>query len=233
MAANKDWLKRGHIQLHDQIETTWNYIDPTKSTRLADFGYASNSGVQVWILSTFLPSYTEYDADYKAWKNVSERTQAKQVKLVDAESEIRKLYRQLYALFRGNPLVHDDDLVHMDMPMRPSGEHKPAPVPTTLVDCEVELSGPGVIVLHWFNKGSSRGKAKPYGMHGVEIRIAILDRPPLDWSELTDSRFDTRSPFKLIFSGEDRGKVLYFALRWENTTGVKGDWSEIYSVRIP
>jgi hypothetical protein len=70
-------------------------------------------------------------------------------------------------------------------------------------------------------------------MRGVEVRLAILDAPPVDWDELLDSRFDTRSPLKLTFTGADRGKTLYFALRWENTTGVKGDWSEIYSARIP
>jgi hypothetical protein len=32
---------------------------------------------------------------------------------------------------------------------------------------------------------------------------------------------------------EDRGKKLYFALRWENTRGEKGPWSEIHSTIIP
>jgi hypothetical protein len=30
-----------------------------------------------------------------------------------------------------------------------------------------------------------------------------------------------------------RGKTVYFALRWENTRGEKGPWSEIMSAIIP
>ncbi|MDR0728658.1 MAG: hypothetical protein LBF19_00825, partial [Prevotellaceae bacterium] len=79
----------------------------------------------------------------------------------------------------------------------------------------------------------SAGRAKPAGVHGAEIAWAILDTPPDDWGALTHSSFDTHTPFRLSFPGDDRGKTLYFALRWENTTGEKGLWSDIQSVIIP
>jgi hypothetical protein len=50
---------------------------------------------------------------------------------------------------------------------------------------------------------------------------------------LTHSAFDTRSPLKLQFENDLRGKTLYFAMRWENTRGEKGPWSPIMSVIIP
>jgi hypothetical protein len=59
-----------------------------------------------------------------------------------------------------------------------------------------------------------------------------LDEKPKDWEELIHSTFSTRSPFRLSFKGTDRGKVLYFALRWDNTRGEKGPWSEILNVII-
>jgi hypothetical protein len=49
----------------------------------------------------------------------------------------------------------------------------------------------------------------------------------------THSVFDTRTPMKLVFSGEQRGKSLYFAMRWENNMGEKGLWNDIISTIIP
>ena len=47
------------------------------------------------------------------------------------------------------------------------------------------------------------------------------------------SEFDTASPFTLNFQGHERGKTVYFCLRWENTVGEKGPWGEIYSAIVP
>jgi hypothetical protein len=234
MVSKSDWLKKGHIPFHEQIESTWDYIKPgTTGTKLTDFGYDPNSAIYTWITVDFYNEYQAYDLVYEAWKDKAERTPTKQAALVSVERNMKASYRELYGLFRGNRLVHDDDLVHMSMPRRHTGGNTPSPDPSTFVDCEVELTGPAVILLHWFNKGASRGKAKPYGMRGVEMCSAILGTPPVDWSELRNSTFDTRSPLKVTFTGEDRGKIFYFAFRWENNVGVKGDWSEIFSVRIP
>jgi hypothetical protein len=70
-------------------------------------------------------------------------------------------------------------------------------------------------------------------VHGAEIAWAILDTPPVNWDALTHSSFDTHTPFRLTFGGDQRGKTLYFALRWENTTGEKGPWNEIQNAIIP
>jgi hypothetical protein len=43
----------------------------------------------------------------------------------------------------------------------------------------------------------------------------------------------TRTPFTLEFSGHERGKTVYFALRWENTRGEKGHWSPIQNAIVP
>jgi hypothetical protein len=55
----------------------------------------------------------------------------------------------------------------------------------------------------------------------AEIAWIISDVPPTKWEELIHSNFDTRSPFILSFENDQRGKTVYFALRWENTRGEK------------
>jgi hypothetical protein len=46
-------------------------------------------------------------------------------------------------------------------------------------------------------------------------------------------QLDTDSPFTLKFDEAGRGKRVYFCLRWETSTSLKGPWGEIYSAIIP
>jgi hypothetical protein len=50
---------------------------------------------------------------------------------------------------------------------------------------------------------------------------------------LVHSDFDTTSPCILKFDEADRGKRVYFCLRWESNTNLKGPFGEIYSAIIP
>jgi hypothetical protein len=43
---------------------------------------------------------------------------------------------------------------------------------------------------------------------------------------------DTRSPYVLDFSGSDGAKNAHYILRWVNTRGQKGPWSETVSATI-
>jgi hypothetical protein len=51
--------------------------------------------------------------------------------------------------------------------------------------------------------------------------------------QLVQSSFHTRSPFTLEFHGAERGKTVYFALRWENTRGEKGPFGPVQSAIVP
>jgi hypothetical protein len=155
---------------------------------------------------------------------------------VTAKNETRKaaetgIRAYLRAYVTNNPLVTDEDRDNMALPIHKT-TRTAAPDPTTLPEVEVKSPAPAVLELHIHDSGSTN-RAKPEGVHGVEISWEILDAPTSDWNMLTHSAFDTHTPYIFTFSGNDRGKTLYFALRWENTRGVKGPWSEIQSTIIP
>jgi hypothetical protein len=88
------------------------------------------------------------------------------------------------------------------------------------------------IILHYRDM-LSESRAKPSGVHGVEIWFAILDTPPTTTADLIHSEFSTRSSHAFIFDENMRGKTVWFRLRWENMRGEKGPWSELYSAIIP
>jgi hypothetical protein len=145
------------------------------------------------------------------------------------EAALRKFNRYYLA---NNPAVTDHDLKDLGLTV-PKRTHTHAPVAAESPDCDVDTSVAGRLTFHFFEKGSSHKKAKPPGQHGAEIAWVILDAPPTRWEELIHSSFDTHPPMTLSFEGNKRGKTLYYALRWENTRGEKGPWSNIRSAIIP
>jgi hypothetical protein len=75
-------------------------------------------------------------------------------------------------------------------------------------------------------------KAKPAGVMGAEIWAKIGPTPPVDPSELTFLAVDTRTPYTTDFDGADGGKQAHYMLRWVNTRGETGPWSETATATI-
>ena len=71
------------------------------------------------------------------------------------------------------------------------------------------------------------------GLEDPEMGWAILYHPPASGKDLLNSDFDTAAPFTLKFDESDRGKRIFFCLRWESTTNLKGSASGIYLAVIP
>jgi hypothetical protein len=136
------------------------------------------------------------------------------------------------AFLRFNENVTDEDRVKLGITVpdtTPTAQHEPSTMPlVTLIDSSIIMR----IILH-YRDSMSAGRAKPYGIHGVEIWWAILDVPPVTTADLIHSEFSTRSSHTFIFDENQRGKTVWFRLRWENNRGQKGPWSELYSAIIP
>jgi hypothetical protein len=130
-----------------------------------------------------------------------------------------------------NHLVTDADRDNMGLPIYKTTRtpvQQPADIPEFWIDSSIIRR---LKIL--FRMLGSKTSAKPFGVRGAEIRWCILDHPPVSIDELIHSDFDTRTPFTLEFDESDRGKCVYFCLRWENTRGEKGPWSEIVMAIIP
>jgi hypothetical protein len=131
-----------------------------------------------------------------------------------------------------NHMVTTEDRSGLGIPIRKK-TRTPAPVADTspgfIIDCHSIYR----LIVHFYDSSGSHKKAKPPGQHGAEIAWVISDVPIEKTSDLLHSSFDTRTPFTLEFEGDQRGKTVYLALRWENTRGLKGQWSTIQKAIIP
>jgi hypothetical protein len=186
---------------------------------------------QAWFTTVLLVAKLAW---VTAWANYQDPVQRTPL-ITFIKNEKRKAYekvlRILIRMLESNPLVSDDDRRAMNIailntartPIQPPKTYPEFVINTSVIRCLIIL----------FRDLGSKSKAKPHGVHGAEICWAILDHQPLSVAELVHSSFDTRSPFKLTFDETDRGKTVYFCLRWESTRGEKGPWSEIVMAIIP
>ncbi|MDR1382376.1 MAG: hypothetical protein LBJ67_00805 [Planctomycetaceae bacterium] len=230
MPLTHDWLPKNHEALYAHAIVAFKYLfDTANSARL---GFALNS--KQWeFLTDWGTKLDAFQAAIEDWRDPAQRTPVKTEKLREAERVFKDAYRTLYTGFlKESPFVTDDDLLAMGLPKR-NTTHTPAPVATTYPDFDIDRSTLRRLTIHFYDQGKEKSKAKPNGQHGAEIRWAILDSPPTKLDDLVHSSFDTHTPFTLEFDEDQRGKTVYFALRWENTRGEKGPWGEIESAIIP
>jgi len=155
--------------------------------------------------------------------------------IVSEKNEARKALiaaiRELVNFRLKNPVITDSQLVTLGL--RPRDKtRKPCPVPVTYPELQIDRSVIRQLTVHYRDAGSER-KAKPAGVHGVEIRWSILSTTPTHVDNLIVSSFCTKTPFALSFNEDERGKWVYFCARWENKRGGKGPWSEIVGAVIP
>jgi hypothetical protein len=224
-------MKPGHTPLHTQSTQTNAWL--TADSNRNNIGLGPNAPQGYWIDREYLPRYAAFDAAYQAWEDEMNRTQLQIDDLEDAEKAFIPVYRRLYSHYlKPNDLVTNANMESMGFPKRSDAKPTPNPPPTTHVGVKIVLPGPAEVDLHFFDFESMH-RGKPKGVHGAEVKWGLFDTPPVDWSELPNSSFDTNSPLKLRFEGHERGKMLYFSLRWENTTGEKGPWNEMQNIAVP
>jgi hypothetical protein len=222
MAGNKDWLPRREPEFAD-LCAKWKagLEDPAV---VAAFGWDQAVAAAVLVvIVAFLKARTAYEAD-----NSTRNRLAKDEAKAAAKSAMRDFAN---IAIRYNKKMKEED-------KRYYGIHTPDPiptpvhVPTTFPEAEPDTSVIRQVTIHFWDSGTKK-RGKPHGVHGAEIRWAILDHVPLSVKELVNSDFDTATPFTLVFDETQRGLRLYFCLRWETNTNQKGPDGEIYSAIIP
>ena len=184
-----------------------------------------------WLTTKVAPAKNTWVQKWAAYQDPAARTTVITFEKTEARKNYEALLRQLVKSLQSNPRVSDDDLKRMNIAI-PSSGHSPSPVPTTYPAATVDSSVMRRLTIN-FRDVDSNTTAKPKGVHGAEIKWGIFASPIIDPEVLPNSSFDTRTPFTLEFSSNDRGKMVYFCLRWENTIGEKGPWGEMESAVIP
>jgi hypothetical protein len=175
---------------------------------------------------------TAWNTKYSLAETPATRTSATVVEKDEARAALEPKLRTFVSEYvRHNHLVTDADRVNLGLPI-PKTTRTPAPIPTTYPEFSIDSSVIRRLTIHFRDQGDDSG-AKPYGVHGAEIKWGYSSEETPSPATLLYSVFDTRSPYTLEFEEANRGRTVYFCLRWENTRGDKGPWSEIVSAIVP
>ena len=126
--------------------------------------------------------------------------------------------------------VTDAERAEMGIPIRDI-TRTPLEQPKEKIAFDMVSEGPRMLTLPFRILGAE-SRARPRSADGVVFMWALLDKEPENLSELVNRSTATRSPLKLSFTEEERGKKLYAAAAWKNVLG-EGPWSNIQFTYVP
>ena len=212
--------------------------DADFNTWLANFvTYASANlaglGLVAADLTPVSSTQTKWNTDYPQHIAAQAAAQgARQLKDEDragVEAAVRPLVRRLQA----SPAVNDQEKASLGITVpgsNPTPGGPPTGRPVVKVECERLRH-----TLKWADVNSPTSRAKPPGVLGAEIKMALTPigaATPTDPAAFTFLSLDTATPYVNEFGGGDGGKNAHYIARWVNLAQEHGPWSETVSVTV-
>jgi len=216
-----DYIPRGDADFNAWQANFVTYAN----ANLVDLGLAPLDLISIISAqAAWTPSLTDHVA---AQANAQSARATKDGNRTVLETSIRALVRRLQA----SPSVSDAERQALGITVADSGATAAA-IPATRPICRVDARQRLQHTIEFADEGTPTRKAKPAGVMGAEIWVLIGPTPPVDPSELTFLAVDTRTPYTTDFDGADGGKQAHYMLRWVNTRGETGPWSETATATI-
>jgi hypothetical protein len=168
-----------------------------------------------------------WNAIYPASQNINTRTKTIVENKDSAKETLMDTLRLVYADIPKSALTAEDRNT-LNIAER-STTRTPTPVPTSAPVAQVDTSKRLEHTISFADESGSA--AKPDGVKGCQIWYKIGE-PAIDPSELSYMATDTASPYNYQFNGSHAGKTVYYWLRWENSRGKTGPWSNVVMATI-
>lgn len=144
-----------------------------------------------------------------------------------AKKDLLQVLRLIYGDIPQSILtIEDRNALHLEAR---NAARTPAPVPHSRPVCLVNTSNRLEHVISFSDE--SGGHGKPVGVRGCQI-YCKEGEPVKDITELTFLVTDTKSPFVYQFPVSKAGKTIHYWLRWENTRGEVGPWSNVVTATV-
>ena len=172
----------------------------------------------------------QYPAHVAAQQRAEGARQAKDAARVALEKEVRPVTN----FVQGYPKTTDADRAEIGITVRDTSK-TPSPTPTTRPLVTVDPAARLTHELRLVDEGSPTRRGKPEGVAGAEVWVKLIDAgqpAPTDPSVLSFLTMTTRPTLRTDFRAADGGKTAVYMLRWVNTRGEKGPWSEVTTATV-
>jgi hypothetical protein len=169
-----------------------------------------------------------YPAHVKAQEAAATAAQQK----VSSRAQLAKDIRAAAKKVNGNPAV--DNALRVSAGMQPhDAVRTPVAVPSTKPIGRAEPDGHYTLAIHIADELTPKRVGRPKGTSGCQLWIHTGDPAPADFTGYTFVKRVTRTPYLDVHPAADAGKSVYYLLRWENSKGEPGPWSDVVSAKVP
>jgi hypothetical protein len=184
-----------------------------------------------WLAGTLTPAKDRWQAAWDLYNSPTiERTHSITVEKNEARSAYQFPLQQLIHMLKASPTVTPAELEQMGIRL-PSRTRTPAPPVHVRGEVEVIFKNVQEHTLIVRDR-DTRSAAKPPHARGFQICRKIGGDAPVsdeDWTLVAEA---SHSPHTLTYDQSQSGQRVYYRVRWMNTRGLPGPWSEPVSAVI-
>jgi hypothetical protein len=219
---NPDYIPKKDASFYYWLDNLVNYMEK----------YVTIWGIPQNAFDDLKVKATEFHEAYQAYMTWASRSPNDTfLKNQTRKAVVKTLRILIKSCVNFNPLIPAIDRSNMGLPIYKT-TRTPVHVPGNSPACRVDSKKSSYLTVRFFQSGVGR-RGKPDGVHGCEIHWVMSEAEPKSLAEYINTDFKTHSPFQFYFDENQRGKKIWFRLRWENTRGESGPWSDLKSAIIP
>jgi hypothetical protein len=185
----------------------------------------------IWMAETLTPAKIRWTNAWSAYISpIMERTHSIILEKNEAKANYEPSLEQLVNMLKASPTVTQVDLELMGIHI-PDKTRTPAPPIHVRGKVEVDFKNvqEHTIIVRDIE---TRSSARPPHARGFQICRKIGDDAPVndeDWTLVAEA---PHSPYTLTYNQSQSGQRVYYRVRWMNTRGIPGPWSEPVSAVI-
>jgi len=204
-----------------------NQVGPYVNDHYAALGLtaADNTAFQA-VVSAWGAAWGDYGLADTALKTA---LTLKDEKRAEAVAALRTLAQRVQT----NPAVADTHRAGIGLVPRKRTKTRVGVPSSVPVVRRADTSNRAILRLFFSDSATPESRAKPAGVRSCEIRQQIGGAAPTDPEAMSLLAIATRSPYRADYEATAVGQTVYFALRWRNTKGAPGPWSQMFSAVVP
>lgn len=186
---------------------------------------------QQWIddLTTAL---ADWERDYGAHITARDASRAATTEKNETFDRVVGVAQSASRMVQANPRVTDAARKNAGLPVHKT-TRTPVDVPATEPVGFVMATDRLEHTLSYADSATPTRRAKPNGVTSCEVYLNISDQAPQNPESYEFHMLSTRAPQRISFKAEDSGKTANYLLRWVNTRGEYGPWSQVISATVP
>jgi predicted phage tail protein len=215
-----DYIPPADAEFHNWLGNFHDYVNTNAATL----------GLTPGDVTPLTNSTTNWNTAYPAHQSAQNAAVGAKATKDNARSDAESVVRPLAQRLQVSPGVTDAQRSAMQISVRATTRTAasiPATAPAATIDTSQRLR-------HIINyKDSSGSRAKPAGVAYCEIWNKVGAPAPTDVSQLTYLGNASKTPQLEEYTGAQAGQMVWYWLRWINTRGEKGPWSDPVSATIP